>query len=461
MGKSSISSSVCRELDQRKTLGSSFFCKRDDPQLRTPGQILNTLVYNLASRYQPYGQVVAGAIEDNVQLPDSPLEQRYLHLIDTPLKNLASGDHALPGTMVLLVDALDECENATRRLLLTYLRGMSQLVPWLKIVVTSRPERDIQAAFKSASYPHIVSHDLVSYSASPDILEYTRTRMTEIAASKELSPWSDHSIQKLSERADGLFIWIETACKFIEGGFDANARLKLVLNDTNWEKGTEPLDQLYTTAILQGMPDRGPDNMKLVRQCIGAVVATASRTPLSVASLELLLCDYLDRGLLRGVVISLGSVLYEDQTRGSAVRVYHPSFADFILSSARSRDFYTDPEEQNTRLVDCCLSTMMRGLKFNICGLETSYVLNREVANLMERVQETIPPHLAYSCAHWSNHLTSASKTVLPGQLRSFLYGPQLLYWIEAMSLLCNLGTAVSSLLGLIGWPSVSPKQNI
>lgn len=457
MGKSSISSSFCRELDRRKTLGSHFFCKRDDPQLRTPEQIINTIVYNLASRYHPYGRAVASAIEDNIQLPDLPLEQRYTDLVETPLQTLITGNQMPPSIIILVVDALDECESTDRRrLLLTYLLRMSQLVPWLKIIATSRPEQDVQETFDNTGSTYIVSYDLADYSASRDILEYTGVRLAEIADRKKQSNWSRSIIQRLANQADGLFIWVETACKFIEGGLDVQARLEQILNRNQGSEGLEPLDQLYTTAILQGMADRKPDNMRIVRECIGAIVATASRTPLSVASLESLLLNLMAPGVLRTVVTGLGSVLYEDHSRGSVVRVYHPSFADFILDPTRSRSFYTDSGEVNAVLADCCLMTMMKDLRFNICGLKSSYVLNRDVADLETRAHSAISRHLAYSCAHWSSHLTGTSKGSLQSQLRSFLYGPQLLYWIEAMSLLEKMSVSLSNLLELIDWTSVS-----
>ena len=73
-------------------------------------------------------------------------------------------------------------------------------------------------------------------------------------------------------------------------------------------RGLRPLDQLYTAAIIQGMGDQGLDNLRILRACIGAVVATASRTPLSITSLELLLSTQLVTGVFRRVVSRLGSV---------------------------------------------------------------------------------------------------------------------------------------------------------
>lgn len=427
--------------------------------MRTPERILNTLVYNLASHYQLFGQLIARVIEDNIQLPDSPLEQRYKHFIEILLRELGSKAHAPPGTIVLVLDALDECESSEHRcLLLTYLQWMSKAAPWLKIIVTGHPEQDIQAAFKGTNDTCVISCDLAQYNATHDIFEHTCTHMAEIAKRMEQLPWCKPLIQQLSACAEGLFIWVETACKFIKGGFNMKARFQQVLAGNHWAEGLELLDQLYMTAIIQGMADQKPDNMRIFWECIGAIIATSARMPLSVASLESLLSSRLSTGVVHIVVNGLRSVLYKDQDQGGIVRVYHPLFADFILDSACLRSFYMDPKERESALAECCLGMMMKELKFNICELETSHVLNRDVVNLEARVRSKIALQLAYGCMHWASHLKETPKGTLQGQLDNFLHKPQLFFWIEALSLLRELGAAVSSLLVLIDRAPVSGK---
>lgn len=70
MGKSTIAASACRRFDGDKTLGAHFFCKRDDPDRRAAEQVLNTIIYCLALQFEPYGQVVASAIEADMRLPE-------------------------------------------------------------------------------------------------------------------------------------------------------------------------------------------------------------------------------------------------------------------------------------------------------------------------------------------------------------------------------------------------------
>ncbi|KAG8730039.1 hypothetical protein FRC10_003184 [Ceratobasidium sp. 414] len=48
LGKSSIASSVCWQLDEQHALACSFFCKRDNPELQDPRQVLTTIIHGLA-----------------------------------------------------------------------------------------------------------------------------------------------------------------------------------------------------------------------------------------------------------------------------------------------------------------------------------------------------------------------------------------------------------------------------
>ena len=348
---------------------------------------------------------------------------------------------------MVIIDALDECDRGDScRSLLAYLRSLSMLVPWVKVVITSRPEQDIRLVFGKPNDFVVCVRDIHDYDASNDIYTYTRKQMADIATKRNRADWPDDTIQLLSQRADGLFIWAATACRFISDAVNVDQRLKQLVEGTESPGSSYRLDVLYTTAIRQSMDSEDPDNIEYTRQCIAAIVATASRTPLSVPALEALLGDKFGDGTLQYVVDRLSSVLYQDDKKKNAVRVYHPSFADYVTNAARSNEFYVTTESINTTLAECGLSTMLKELRFNICGLETSHLLNRDIPNLSNRVRSAISAHLEYSCIHWSSHLILTPKDVLDSQLGKFLMGPALLFWIEALSLLGKLGVALSSL---------------
>jgi hypothetical protein len=457
LGKSSIAASVCQKLEEQNVLAASFFCKRDDPELRDPHCLLNTIVYGLAIRYRPYERAVTKAVQNDLQLCTSHIQRRYKGLVQKPLESLGTTRSAR--MLVIVVDALDECEKGeSRGLVLTCLRDMCQLVPWLKVIITSRPDEDIKATFGQPN-KLISLCNIADYNAADDIHTYVSRRMVDIAKAKGRAEWPEEKVRQLTERASGLFIWAETACKFIAAGILVDDRLEQTLLDVQLGKGSHPLaalDALYGTAIRNSMSDDQEDNRTTVRQCVGAIVATSRRTPLSVPDLEALLSDVMGPGVIRYVVNALGSVLYEDGGPGGPIRVCHPSFEDYITDRSRSGELHVELDQQNTTLAGCCLRTMLHKLEFNICGLETSHKLNRDISNLEERVRQAVGKDLQYSCVYWSSHLAEAEITIVQNRLREFLFGKDLFYWIEVLSLLGMLGVALSSLLKLAAQTQVS-----
>ncbi|KAG8723753.1 hypothetical protein FRC09_001900 [Ceratobasidium sp. 395] len=450
LGKSSIAASVCKRLEEQDVLAASFFCKRDDPAQRDARCALNTIVYGLAMKCSAYKQAVVKAIQADSQICTAHMQQRYTSLVEDPLKTISKPD--VTKRLIIVVDALDETvENDDRSALLTYLWKMCRLVSWLKIVVTSRPDGDIMDAFGRTN-EYASSRNIVADNAADDIHVFVRRRLAAIAKSKRRPKWPDDEIRRLAARASGLFIWAETACKFIQAGLDADARLDQMLQLHQSAGALRPfagLDELYTTAIRNGIKDEGEDNKATIRLCLGAIMATSSRTPLPISDLGRLLSKRLNINTLRTVVTALSSVLYEHGGPGGPVRVYHPSFEDYITDRARSGDFYVDLRHCNGLLAESSLETMLAELKFNICELETSHILNINVPRLDQRVQAAVPGYLRYSCLHWYSHVAQAETDSIVDQLKLFLFGDSLVYWIEVLSLLGELGVASTSMLGL------------
>ncbi|KAG8688286.1 hypothetical protein FRC08_011512, partial [Ceratobasidium sp. 394] len=443
LGKSSVATSVCRRLDDQRALASSFFCKRDNPELRDPRRILTTIIYGLALRWEAYRDAVVAVIREDLELSSKHIQPLYDSLVAKPLEQLSEAKRPTD-TLVVVVDALDECGTVTtRKQLLVCLRDMSQTIPWLKIIATSRPDADIQEFFGSTDAHWFTRYDLLEHDASDDIRVFVRDRLSGL---EHTEGWPKDAAERLSICSNGLFIWARTACKFIIDGFDRRQRLEQVLANSKLTN----IDTLYTTAIKASIQDDAEDNMGYMLGCLGAIVATSTRTPLSIPNLALLLHGRIPRGVLERVVESLSSVLYIDQKLNGVIRISHPSFMDYITTSSRSKDLCVNLEHHNTILAECCLQIMASNLRFNICGLETSDFPNSDVPNLDARAQQAIRPHLSYSCLYWSSHVAEARLDNLDSPLRGFLFGPELVYWLEVLSLLGRLSVAPSSLLGFM-----------
>jgi Cdc6-like AAA superfamily ATPase len=149
-GKSSIAASVCYQLnkraDGRQYLGASFFCKRDDKYLRHPTLVLPKIAADLSNSFPQFAKIIAAALSDDPNLATTEaMTRQFADLFKGPLVKLSKSNR---DPFVIVVDALDEMgTDDDRRRLITILYEMSELTPWLKIILTSRPDPDIRRFF--------------------------------------------------------------------------------------------------------------------------------------------------------------------------------------------------------------------------------------------------------------------------------------------------------------------------
>ncbi|QRV96435.1 hypothetical protein RhiJN_24453 [Ceratobasidium sp. AG-Ba] len=439
LGKSSIATSVAKRLHDMGLLAASFFCKRDSPELRDPRKVLLTIVYRLAQVWDSYARALVKIIQEGISLDLEHLPHLYNALVTVPLQNTTAQEKP-PKAFVVIVDALDECgEVATRGQLLTYLIEISRVVPGVRVLVTSRPDHDIRASFNGIASNSFEEIDVHEYDASLDIRSFTRERLYTIGMIDEPVGTVAGII---SELAAGSFIWARTACAYILSGVDPSRRWKLLthggrLND---------IDELYEAILTSKETMVDEENTQDMLACLGPIIATSIHSPLPIYSLARLLSNNPSRAAFQGTLRMLSSLLYTDDRLGGAVRVLHPSFMDYITNPSRSKTLCINLDEQNQRLAECCLQTMLSSLRFNMTGLGTSHYWNTEAVGAENRTSMGIEPHLAYSCVYWASHVSQVPIDNLYEDLRAFLFGIQPLYWLETLSVLGKLGVAPPSL---------------
>ncbi|KAG8791588.1 hypothetical protein FRC12_008701 [Ceratobasidium sp. 428] len=458
LGKSAIATSICEQLDEINWLAASFFCKRDDPDRRSPQRVLSTIIFGLAIHHPTYAEAIRNALEEDPTIPGSPMRKQFDKLVRSPL---VSPMLAISRTQhVVVIDALDECDEQDRGNLLGLLWSASRLVPWLKVIVTSRPSYDIQAVFDRDGESSFTAWDLFDYNAKYDIRVFVQQTFAQSPKAylfpTNLTPTPgalsrSEVIDLLVKGASGLFIWARTACEFILNNYDPPNAVKSVQNSTGSEDPSEALNELYTAAVKTRIGKLQGKNYEqardAVRRCLAAIIVCSSRTPLSIPAMSQLFGEEIPEHVLRSVVDELKAVLYVDKSGGAAVRVYHASFADYLLAGSKSGDLSVGEKvkEQSAYLAERCLEIMLRDLKFNICDLETSYLRNDEVADLKSRVEEKIGPHLSYSCVYWATHVIEATTQPCRSLLHKLISGPFVLYLIEVLSLISKLDVALWS----------------
>jgi len=157
IGKTLLAHSICANLHKQNHLAGAFFCRRDDPNLSEPINILPTFICKLAILIPPFRTIVAKHLRDDPNLTPESLKGSLF------LDSIRSLPRHPEHTLVFVIDALDECGDAkSRPRLLKVLTNAAAQAPWLKIIITSRTEIDIQHFFGTLTQPWYLPYDLAT-----------------------------------------------------------------------------------------------------------------------------------------------------------------------------------------------------------------------------------------------------------------------------------------------------------
>jgi hypothetical protein len=355
------------------------------------------------------------------------------------------------GLPVVVIDALDECgsdgfQSAQRQTFINTITKWSQLPKAFRLVVTSRDDR-IPNTFRAVCHCIILdTGDVAGPEAINDVRVFIKKRFAAIAAQNySLSPtWPGESaIKQLTSRAAGLFVWADTAMKFMEHGIP-NKRLKSILQD-RFHYGEERLDGLYRQVINLSFQDATDEELEIFKLVVGTVVL--AKTPLRRKDLGCFLGRNEEEASITSILLNLSSVI-SIGTADDFIHISHLSFAEFICDPQRCGELFAIHHNTHNRIMALsCLRVMRTRLQFNICRLETSHIRNVDVPDLASRIEKFIPTSLSYSCRFWSDHLQTVKFDVEVMESVKYFLHTHLLYWLEVLSLIKEVNIASQVLM--------------
>ncbi|KIM27690.1 hypothetical protein M408DRAFT_310548 [Serendipita vermifera MAFF 305830] len=451
VGKSAIAASLVEKLRSMARLGSSFFFQREKSNAMTTGALWRTVAYDLARHFPILRKHLIATLEaDEALLTTVNLEKLFRKLIHEPL--VACQEACGEDTPVVVIDALDECggldgqHSNHRTNLMRTLKVWSTLPKRFKLVVTSRAEPDIVHLFSSIRRESfdVLSGSSVHSKSSEDIGRFLEYHLGQIAARSHgaLAPdWPGHqTIKRLTQIAAGLFIWVETALRFIRRG-EPQEQLNRILGGASMGG----LAVLYSSILEASFVEPSEMVLESFRRIVGAIIF--AKRPLNASSL-VHLCS-VDHSTLSYIRNGLHSVM----DSGEALRFSHQSFVDFLVDSVECHSsFSINLQQQKRYIVLGCLLVMNQHLKFNICDIKSSYELNDEVVGLKKQVEECIPPHLAYSSQYWAHHLVETTFDPEISKHIEIFMETQFLFWLEVLSLKKQVSLGTSMMGQLIKW---------
>ena len=450
IGKTSLAHSICANLHERNHLAGAFFCRRDDPNLSEPINILPTFIHKLAILFPLFRNIVAKHLRDDPNLtPESMKGSLFLDFI-------RSLPHHPERTLVFVIDALDECGDAqSRPRLLKVLTNAAAQAPWLKIIVTSRTEIDISHFFGTLTQSSYLPYDLATdQDASADLRTFTRSQFNLVASQWHLNtPWPEETdFNRVITRANGLFIFAKTLVLALRRCEDPEEYLKVALQDSAGT-GLESLYELYSTILKEQIVHKNAEFQRV----IGVLLTTSPYRALCDETIAEL--AGVKPNLVKTWVDSLSSLLYRDEAPNKGIRVRHLSIYDFFVSDRC--DYQVNVRDADVQLGIACLRVMNTQLCFNICNLEDSRLANADIIDLSSQVKQNVSDPLQYSCLYWSNHLCSSppnrDERVLA--LGEFFEGLYPVFWIEVLSVMGMVPIGALSLRRLLSWVKVSTCQ--
>ncbi len=452
-GKSSIAHEIARRFDKVHRLTSSFIFLRKEQSKREAYHLFTTLARDLSDRYPSFKTALGSVVKDNSSLRTGTRDYSTLFesLILEPLKDLH-----IVGPILVVIDALDESGDVTGQSgLHTFLpKALSKLPSNFRVLITSRPEHDIESAFVGDRFANIK----IKYMKDSELAATTHDDILAFLQEKLPSDVFRKYGEALAIRAEGLFQWAAVARGYILNppdffGLSKIQCINYLLTLTADRHGQDPLDELYRE-VLEGYFTHEKSRL-LVRSVMGQLITSIE--PLTIRSLTTLRqhSSFDDDGdavliLLRRLGSLLSNVNSSDE--GLPIIPLHTSFRDFLTNKEKSGDFFVSLRDSHRQLAHSCLGLLLKDLKFNICNLESSYLANKDVEDLRSRIDKHIPPALSYACRFWDDHLEHIDfETDLFVQLRTF-FEKKFLFWLEALSLTSNVGLTSPALSTLNVW---------
>ena len=208
MGKTVISAVVSQRMQRAERLSGSHFCQHDNSRYRDPRLMLQSLACHLCQAMPNYKDTLVEQLSRNLgkDLNNMDVKELFALLFKEPLSTVQD-----PGRNTLIViDGLDESEYQGRNELLHVISNHFSMLPvWIRILITTRPERSIIDALR-----HLEPIELEQ--KQEENLNDIQT-LFEIQLSHQIGEeHKDILLKELVKKSEGLFIYAYFIVDFIQ-----------------------------------------------------------------------------------------------------------------------------------------------------------------------------------------------------------------------------------------------------
>ncbi|KAI8611452.1 hypothetical protein BC830DRAFT_1141173, partial [Chytriomyces sp. MP71] len=472
VGKSVAAAQIANELHVNAQLAAAVFLKYNDIRKNNPHRILATIAYGLCKWYAPIGRKMLERQLSSDTLSDKSIPELFKILIEEPLTAL--GTYQPHEAVVILVDGLDECSPRQEllQLLVNFTDTMKKQAPWLKIILTSRPEPDIQLAFKRIPTKAVLPsseenmNDLKFY-IKHSLEEYRFLESADVETI--IDTWMAGGDTLLESKT---FIWINLILSSIKQfSKEETVTLQAILDIS---KSSIDINAIYKKTLEKAYTQaEGTVQSNLLLALSAIATAQTQLTPKMIAELFFSDLDAKQALLSMHHCLQRLTVLLDPGANGldsngelqadADIKFSHKSVADYLLGPPSKGAPYHVSVSFHKTFAQVCLAHILKHDPLpNVCGLVG---LHSSLPDFDFQVQSKVSLTLSYSVVNWAAHFLAGAHSgyvvdddkKLQELLQAF-FESHVLYWIECASLLHSVKRVIEQIANLCQALAKNPK---
>ena len=392
-GKSTLSATIVDNFRKKNTpVSAQFFISRNIPETVEPDKIIPTIAQQLAVSSPTAARVLEKTLKYGYP---SKREEQVASLLLDPIRELSKSRDVV----VIVIDALDELKDADESVIeiLSHISPTGCDLPSnIRFVITSRPEHwtDLSTS-KSLELAVFRQQSLATESSVTEVHNFIVARMKEITPKEtDWDNWPDpDELQRLSDKANGLFHYAATALRWIEGQIRKYKKAcRSRIFDQVDQMGTGQLDDLYKLVLTSW---ENADDPAVVAQTqldgfhhvIGTILVLEK--PLTIRQIIALLSDIPeDEFDVANFLQQMRSVLIPGTTTSfdCATPQMHKSFRDYTMSERAPPGFRILTRDAHFKIAKSCLDIIVKAGSQRGIGCE--YAVTHWYGHLQKAVEE-------------------------------------------------------------------------
>ena len=378
MGKTVISAVVSQRIQKAGRLSGIHFCQHDDSRYRDPRLMLQSLACHLCQAMPNYKDALVEQLSRNLgkDLNNMVVKELFALLFKEPLSTVQD-----PGRNTLIViDGLDESEYQGRNELLHVISNHFSMLPvWIRILITTRPEKNVTEALR-----HLKPLELEQ--KQEENLKDIQT-LFETQLSLKIGEEHKHVLLKeLVKKSEGLFIYAYFIVDFIQ------KNVSILSPDQLESVLPSDISSVYLSYFTRSedelCKELNADEEHFLRFLCAL---TAAREPLPIEFIaKILNPEGKSLTAQRKVTKAISCISTLLPVREGRLHFFHKSIKDWLVASSpyEPHDFTVDEKEGDTVLSELCASELDSLQRKGVHGKQFSntetYALHHGTQHMLE-----------------------------------------------------------------------------